>query len=328
MPLSEPSHPRNSSVKTLLNGLFDYAGLFPPAALPIDQAIDEYLAHRHEADDWMLGPFVMTSAHWAPLLSLAEKLSVESPLPIQLLPPPSSDVASTAAVLQGALDEANNHIDQLGGKAVIAGFEWKLPPDALLEASTAVMAISKIESVFEASAFQDRPRYLEIVRDEAFLRQLPLYFLALGAQQRPERVRAKIRCGGMKPEDFPSTEELAGFLYAALRTGYPFKATAGLHHPLRHFNQAQQVMMHGFMNVFFAVTIGRCEGLDATGIEEILSDTEPSNFVFTESGIEWNGLKATTTEFIRDRRSLALSIGSCSFDEPREDLRALGWLTT
>ncbi|MGB1376169.1 MAG: hypothetical protein ACPG8N_10660, partial [Rhodothermales bacterium] len=111
------------------------------------------------------------------------------------------------------------------------------------------------------------------------------------------------------------------------RTGYPFKATAGLHHPVRHFNEGQHMMMHGFLNVFFAVTIGRCQGLDAAGIEDIIADTDPSHFTFTDRGIEWNGLSASTTEFIRDRRQLALSIGSCSFDEPRQDLHQLGWLS-
>jgi len=327
MPLSDPSFPVNSSVKTLLNGLFDYAGLFPPAALPLPDAVDEYLAHRQEADDWMLGPFVMTSGHWDALEDVADRLSSDSPLPVQLLPPPAAELADIDDVLTAALKDAETRLERLQGRVSVVGFEWKLPEDAQLEASTAVLAISRIESVFEGSSFADRPRYLEIIRDEAFLRQLPLYFLALGAQQRPDRLKAKIRCGGMKETDFPSTAELAAFLHAALRTGYPFKATAGLHHPVRHFNQHQKVMMHGFLNVFFAVTIGRCEGLDATGIGEILEDTNPNHFVFTDSGIEWKGLKATTTEFIRDRRQLALSIGSCSFDEPRQDLRELGWLT-
>lgn len=327
MPLPDPSFPLNSSVKTLLNGLFDYAGLFPPASLSFSDAVDEYLAHRQEADDWMLGPFVMTSGHWEALSALSDRLSAAAPLPIQLLPPSASDMAGGARALEGALEEASTYVDKLGGKVSIAGFEWKLPGDALLEASTAVASITRAESIFSASGFREQPRFLEIIRDEAFLRQLPLYFLALGAQQNPQRVRAKIRCGGMASSDFPSTGELAAFLHAALRTGHPFKATAGLHHPVRHFNADQQETMHGFLNVFFATTIGRCEGLDAEGIEAILSDEDPSHFVFTDSGIEWKGLKATITEFIRDRRHLALSIGSCSFDEPRQDLRKLGWLT-
>lgn len=327
MPLSDPSFPLNSSVKTLLNGLFDYAGLFPPASLSLADALAEYNAHRAEADDWMLGPFVMTGGHWNELMDLSDQLSTDAPLPIQLLPPSGPDMATGAGALEQALHEAADRLEALDGKATLAGFEWKLPADALLEASTAVASITRAESIFEASPFSNLPRYLEVVRDEAFLRQLPLYFLALGAQQRPDRVRAKTRCGGMQEADFPSTAELAAFLQAALRTGHPFKATAGLHHAVRHFNEDQELMMHGFLNVFFATTIGRCAGLDTAGIEAILSDTDPLSFIFTDSGIEWNGLKASTTEFIRDRRQLALSIGSCSFDAPRQDMRQLGWLT-
>ena len=327
MPLPDASFPRYSSVKTLLNGLFDYAGLFPPAALTFPDALDEYLAHRAEADDWMLGPFVMPVSRFEELEALADRIPDGSPLPLQLLPPPAATMERVTDTLTDGLREVEAFTERMKGRVTVAGFEWKLPADALVDAATAVTSLTRVESLFRESAFPDAPRYIEIIRGEDFAARVPLFFLALGAQSNPEGIRAKIRCGGMNEADFPSSAELATFLHAALRTGYPFKATAGLHHPVRHFNEAQQVMMHGFLNVFFAVTIGRANQLDAATIASILDDTDPGHFVFTGSGIAWNDWTATTTEFIRDRRTLCMSIGSCSFDEPREDLRRLGWLT-
>jgi hypothetical protein len=43
----------------LLTGLIDYAGLFPPAKLSLDQAIRNYAAYRQCPERWMLGKFVI-----------------------------------------------------------------------------------------------------------------------------------------------------------------------------------------------------------------------------------------------------------------------------
>jgi hypothetical protein len=324
MPLNDTSFARFASVKTLLNGLFDYAGLFPPASLDLSSAVEEYLAHRAETDAWMMGPFVIPVAR---LDELADLLPDGSPVPLQLLPAPAPDAASAATVLDDGFRRISAFLERHGDRARVAGFEWKIPEDGLGDAQTAVDTVTRIESAFRNSPFSDIPRHLEIQRGPAFFEQVPFFFLALAAQGNPEVLRAKIRCGGMQQSDFPTTQELALFLHAAIRTAHPFKATAGLHHPVRHYNPGQRVWMHGFLNVFFATTIGRANGLKVDGIQAILDDTEPGHFHFTDRGISWHDLSATVTEFIRDRRTLSLSIGSCSFDEPRQDLRALGWLT-
>ena len=49
-----------------MNGLIDYAGLFPPAKLPLDEAIDEYISHVSDEKEWMLGRFII------PLSKLSE----------------------------------------------------------------------------------------------------------------------------------------------------------------------------------------------------------------------------------------------------------------
>ena len=46
------------SLRALLTGVIDYAGLFPPAKLPMDQALSNYLRYRDGPDAWMLGNFV------------------------------------------------------------------------------------------------------------------------------------------------------------------------------------------------------------------------------------------------------------------------------
>ena len=47
---------------------------------------------------------------------------------------------------------------------------------------------------------------------------------------------AKLRTGGVVEEAFPTVESVAGFIVRCAELGVPFKATAGLHHPLRCFH--------------------------------------------------------------------------------------------
>ena len=47
------------SLRAFMNGLIDYAGLFPPAKLPLDEAIDDYVMHLKGENSWMLGRFII-----------------------------------------------------------------------------------------------------------------------------------------------------------------------------------------------------------------------------------------------------------------------------
>ena len=135
----------------------------------------------------------------------------------------------------------------------------------------------------------------------------------------------KLRCGGVTKDLFPSVETLASALTTALNARVPFKATAGLHHPIRQYREEVGTEMHGFVNVFGGAILARVHGLDADGLAEILSETDPTHFGLAET-LHWKGLTATASDVAEAREHAALSYGSCSFEEPRDDLRQLGWL--
>ena len=112
--------------------------------------------------------------------------------------------------------------------------------------------------------------------------------------------KAKLRCGGAR---VPSVEEVAAFFAAARDLELPFKATAGLHHPVRSERE------HGFLNFLTAAELAR-DGAGEGELREVLATTDP----------EALGTGSAAG------RELFVSIGSCSFTEPVEDLRALGLL--
>jgi len=141
-------------------------------------------------------------------------------------------------------------------------------------------------------------------------------------------LRAKIRTGGMTPEAFPSSAEVMRFLVGCVELGVPFKATAGLHHPLRgeyrltYEPNAAHGTMYGFLNVFLAAALLRA-GHSATSVAPVLEERDANALTFTAQGITWRGVSVTTAQLAAARTVLAASFGSCSFAEPVEDLHSL-----
>ncbi len=52
----------NRPLRSLLTGLIDYAGLFPPASLPMAEAVEEYFGVAASREAWMLSHFVVPAS--------------------------------------------------------------------------------------------------------------------------------------------------------------------------------------------------------------------------------------------------------------------------
>jgi len=103
----------------------------------------------------------------------------------------------------------------------------------------------------------------------------------------------------------------------------PFKATAGLHHPVRHYDDGLDTEMHGFLNVFVAAVLAAERDLDRSDVEAILREDTADNFRFLKDAIAWRDLTASLDGVRHVRDTLARSFGSCSFEEPVDHLRDL-----
>ncbi|MCH9035313.1 MAG: hypothetical protein IID42_12565 [Planctomycetes bacterium] len=133
----------------------------------------------------------------------------------------------------------------------------------------------------------------------------------------------------------PSTEQVAFFIHNCREKQVPFKATAGLHHPLRHDSSeldqqagsaGVKTKMHGFLNVFGAAILSQASDLPESTLREILEDESAESFSFDDHGLRWRDHRASSDQIARTRREFAISFGSCSFTEPIEDLQKLGLL--
>ena len=337
-------------LRALLGGSVDYAGLFPPAALALEPALDNYAAYARSPDAWMLGCFVL------PIGKLAEagqlmmgRFDAERPLRISAL---GAKTGSAAELLEGLRADLHALADfqKAHGAAVsIEQLEAPLPPGivpgpvlgSLLREAASMIA----EMPGSLRAFWEIPFSEEL---PALLRGFAEYNagvfkptshastprFAHDGQMRfyspvPHFARcrsfgAKLRTGGVQAAAFPTAMQLAVALVAARDAGVALKFTAGLHHPFRRFDAGVDTRMHGFVNVFAAGMLIR-QSRDSDFTQAILQDEDPANFHFDADGFRWNDLRVAT-DAISEAREFITSFGSCSFDEPRDDLRAAGLL--
>jgi len=138
------------------------------------------------------------------------------------------------------------------------------------------------------------------------------------AAVREARAGAKIRCGGASAA--PPVEAVAEFVAACRDAGVPFKATAGLHHAIRAGDA------HGFLNVLAAAVFAYAEGLEANELVPLLAEEDPAAFTVDAGGLAVREHRADAEQIAEARRDLFVAYGSCSFDEPVEDLIGLGVL--
>ena len=286
-------------IRALLEGLIDYAGLFPPAALDIRMAVRNYSAYRESDEVWALGRFVVT----------AQRLSE----------------------FTAAFDEAC-----CGEKAS----PWLL---SVLSTGDATEDERIISEFSEGAAFLDaiECKCSDTTQIERLFASLPsrmLVYVEFNPEQSEQILpilkkfdaRAKVRTGGVAPQAIPGVEQLAHFLVASAKAKVAFKATAGLHHPIRSEQKltyevdSASAMMHGFINLFVAATIAY-RGAGIKDVIDVIDEQNPAAFQWDKKALSWRNYRLSAKQIAEVRKNFAISFGSCSFTEPIGDLKALGW---
>lgn len=318
------------SLKTLLDGILDYAGLFPPADLSLPQAIHNFDDYRDEPESWMLSRFVLPVRRLPDLTPFHSLFSRGEPYRFSVLGTGGSDRDTFLEAFARDLDAIDTFDEQYGGRAQVDVMEVPLP-DALIGSSQ-----SDVEGFFDAvdqrliqTGTAKLDIFYEVPVDASTVPELsPLCAAAAEHNSRqalPARsvIGLKMRCGGDDPEIVPSAEHAAALIIACRDAGLPFKATAGLHHPIRHYDDGLNTEMHGFLNLFCAAVLASEHTLDADEVQTILLEETSNNFRFEKEGFTWRNLGASLDGIRHAREHLALSFGSCSFEEPVDHLRDL-----
>ena len=305
-----------------LAGLIDYAGLFPPAALELAPAVENYAAYRAGDDSWMLGRFIVPAARLADLDAHADAFAGDDPWRFSVLGHAPAEGEAWADALRRTVADARAFDERHDGQTACDRFEVRLPADLAHRAALpdTLVGLDDVLGARTAVAVE-----VPLLAHPDTVAPAARAVASANATLGRPAFAVKLRCGGETPDTIPSVDALADALAAVADADAPFKATAGLHHPFRHDDAVVGAPMHGFVNVFGAAVLARLHGLGQDAIAEALSDADASHWTLGET-LGWRSLSATAAETADARAHAALSFGSCSFDEPREDLRALGWL--
>jgi hypothetical protein len=292
----------------LLTNAIDYAGLFPPAALDMATAVRQYAEYRSSPDAWALGRFVVPVARLGELEREAGPLAPKDPAEPWRL---SALLGPSAAGELEALGEFNCRHAAHGATALLA--------DVVEARADSVEAIDRL--------LAGLPRWVQAYVEIPLDRD-PVPLVAAIARH---EARAKARTGGVTADAFPSAADLARFLRACTAAGVPFKATAGLHHPLRaeyrltYAPDSATGTMFGFLNVFLSAALLRRGPTDADAVR-LLEERSAGAFRFSADAIEWHGHRLDRAAVEEARTGGIVAFGSCSFTEPVAELRGMGVL--
>jgi hypothetical protein len=293
-----------STVPALFRRLVDDAAMFPPGNLPLAVAVAAHRAHRQSPYAELVGPFVCTDEDLMRVAAEAARTGEGSgpqPAPGAADPGPL-EVAVVITGGAGGIEPAVRYGDR-SADIIVSAVEVRLRNEDDLSRNALRVVRACDDCLDEENA------YVEVGLDGAWERALDVVADAGYA--------AKLRTGGLDASLFPSEDQVAAFITACLDREVAFKCTAGLHNAVRHAAADTGFEHHGFLNVLLATRAS----LDGGSLDELAA---------VLANRDGERLAAQAGELSEDQaagtRRWFTSFGSCSIDEPRDDLTALDLL--
>jgi len=332
------------SLRAFMHGLIDYAGLFPPANLPLNEAIDDYIKHLKGENSWMLGKFIIPISKLDDLDVFVTLFDDIGGLKLAVLGSGGNSDDEYLNNLGKDITKINGYRKKHDGKVKIEVYECKLasnsPTEETMKNATDLLNENNLSHYHEFPKLPDVGINYSTEQDESSWDKIVLPTVKMISSF--DGAGIKLRCGGIVKEAFPSVEQVAAMIQTCALSGISMKCTAGLHHPIRHFADEYDSYMHGFINAFGAgVFTSKFPNPENSKekyrmfilLSHMTDEQDGKNFKFTDEKMIWKvgDDRDTVFEFdnenIKDcRKKRMISYGSCSFQEPIDDLKQLGWM--
>jgi len=293
-----------ASLDALLDGVIDYAGLFPPAKLDMGPAVEEYLDHLEGDEQVLVNRFICPVARLSEFSEALQASGSDVAFELTAIGTGGGDVEAFKKACAEDREAIERFEAGLDGQVTVESIERKIPDAPIDRIAKAAGPLAEFELYFESpfdAGLSDR----------------------LHALADLEIAGAKARTGGLDKAAFPAPAVLAGFIKECLDLNVPFKLTAGLHHPFRTNDPATGGVMHGFLNVLVGAALVEAAELSRKELTTILEERNPRAFEFDAEGLAWRSQRASI-EAIDSMRTLLVGFGSCSVKEPVDDLLRLG----
>lgn len=271
----------------LFAALIDDASLFPPASQPMPAAVGEHRRHRHGVYAELVIRFLCPASR---LQELRSHLAEDDRFNVGIILDTGIDGLRTVLKLSAA-----------DPRLKLTVLDMPVPSDGDQAAAVhhTVHALAKLPH--QVAAFVELPRMYGW-RDALSLVAARGY-------------GAKLRTGGLFADAFPTEIEVAEFVRACVAEGAPFKCTAGLHRAVRHRDDRTGFEHHGFVNILLA-THAAANGASVDELAEILAAHDPTELVERVADLDAEAAAVARQHFV--------GFGTCSVDEPIDDLTGLG----
>jgi len=326
-----------------MEGLIDYAGLFPPAELPLNEAIDEYILQLKSANSKMLSRFIIHTSKLENLDQFLPLFEDIGPLRLSVLGGGGNNDDEYLKNINKNINNINDYRKKHKEKIEIDVIECKMPSNSPSK-KTMVKAATLLNNSnlthyheFTQLPYIDMNYSTEVDESSWDHEIIPTVQII----SKIKNAGIKLRCGGVVKEAFPTVEQIAAMIQTCVIAEVPMKFTAGLHHPIRHFAEEYDEYMHGFINTFgagiFATTFPKPKNSQEKYrmfilLSHMIDDQNAENFNFTNDSLIWKVRDDRDTEFEIETKKIKvvrekgmISYGSCSFQEPIDDLSKLGW---
>lgn len=316
-----------NALKTLMMRSLDYAGVFPPAKLPLNDAVSEFVACLRDENAWLIARFVLPVGQISEFAQVAHPALTEAASSHQ--PWHVTGLLRTKPSIDDALAQLRADVELLRGFAhahpsaiVVDSCELPLPDEVLNSHDQEIARgfLAEAERVFDEAQLAGA-LFWEVNLAKSF------EHIALAVRQSNHltsgRMGLKFRTGGLTADAIVSPAHLARAFRVAQQERIPFKLTAGLHLALRHFDAAVGGELFGFLNTFSAAVLGWKHELSETELRLLLEEKNPAAFELTEQGLKWKNYQVSIADIRAIRADGLRSFGSCSFHEPIDDLKSL-----
>ncbi|MBD3885702.1 hypothetical protein IFO70_28730 [Phormidium tenue FACHB-886] len=298
-----------TSLKQLLASIVDYAGLFPPAQLSLSEAVALYDRAQASSQSWLLNRFAIPAARLQELSKLrftaSESIYSSKPWALSVI------LSRNWATELEQIDQIRKTGFQYQNQIKICALEVApLPPAEIQQMGLSLPA--GIEVFFEIPLSADLEPYLKVLQQTG--------------------TAAKLRTGGTAPDAFPDSTQLSQHILSFANAQIPFKATAGLHHALRGSYRltdqpgSPSATMQGFLNLALLAVFVYQQHITLAEALEMLEEQSIAPFQFTNTAITWRDRSISVAEIQQSRQHFFRSFGSCSFQEPIDDLHHLRFL--
>ena len=296
MPSTTTDHPADArpADAPLLRGLLDDAAVFPPAAVPLPDAVRLHAIHRTSVHAAAVGPLLVPAAGVADLVAVLDAdpaVDTAAPLDLVLVARPGAEPAVLTAGIDALREEP---------RARVVGVElaW--------HDGWGDLGLDDVAVALEVPRGDDHDRALADVRT---------------AVHDGLRVVAKLRTGPTPTWPWPDEAELADFLLGAVALEVPFKLTGGLHHAVRGTYDVTSVPEenHGVLNVLLA-TFAALSGGTRDEVAALLAVRDGP--ALAELVGAWPDATASRV------REVFTAYGCCTVTDPLGELADLGLLDT